>query len=69
MNVVQLVHSHHRNVHNFNMNISATMGAYCFLATKPKYISTSRHISPTVDSSYGNKHRGLQAVIQNHLLA
>lgn len=35
-NVAQLVHSRHRCVHNFLMNLLAAMGAYCFFATKPK---------------------------------
>ncbi len=34
-NVAQLVHSRHRSVHNFIMNLFAAMGAYCFFATKP----------------------------------
>ena len=34
-NVAQLVHSRHRSVHNFIMNLLAAMGAYCFFATKP----------------------------------
>ncbi len=28
--VAQLVHSRHRSVHNFRMNLLAVMGAYCF---------------------------------------
>ncbi len=35
-NVAQLVHSRHRSVHNFLMNLLAAMGAYCFFATKPE---------------------------------
>ena len=35
-NVVQLVHSRHRSVHNFIMNLLAAMGAHCFFATKPE---------------------------------
>ena len=35
-NVAQLVHSHHRSVHNFLMNMLAAIGAYCFFATKPE---------------------------------
>ena len=35
-NVAQLVHSRHRSVHNFIMNLLAAMGAYCFFATKPE---------------------------------
>ena len=35
-NVARLVHSRHRSVHNFLMNLLAAMGAYCFFATKPE---------------------------------
>lgn len=35
-NVAQLVHSCHRSVHNFIMNLLAAMGAYCFFSTKPE---------------------------------
>lgn len=35
-NVAQLVHSRHRNVHNFIMNLLAAMGAFCFFSIKPK---------------------------------
>ena len=35
-NVAQLVHSRHRSVHNFIMNLLAAMGAYCFFSTKPE---------------------------------
>lgn len=34
-NVAQLVHSRHRSVHNFLMNMLAAIGAYCFFGTKP----------------------------------
>ena len=29
-NVAQLVHTRHRSMHNFLMNLLAAMGAYCF---------------------------------------
>ena len=35
-NVARLVHSRHRSVHNFIMNLLAAMGAYCFYSTKPE---------------------------------
>lgn len=35
-NVAQPVHSRHRNVHDFIMNLLAAMGAYCFFSTKPE---------------------------------
>lgn len=35
-NVAQLVHTRHRSVHNFLMNLLGAMGAYCFFAVKPK---------------------------------
>lgn len=34
-NVAQLVHSRHRSVPNFLMNLLAALGAYCFFSTKP----------------------------------
>ena len=34
--VAQLVHSRHRSLHNFLMNMLAAIGAYCFFATKPE---------------------------------
>lgn len=34
-NVAQLVHTRHRSVHNFLMNLLAAMGAYCFFLSKP----------------------------------
>lgn len=34
-NVAQLVHTRHRSVHNFLMNMLSAMGAYCFFAVKP----------------------------------
>lgn len=35
-NVAQPVHSRHRSVHNFLMNLLAAVGAYCFFAAKPQ---------------------------------
>ena len=35
-NVAQLVHSRHRSMHNFLMNLLGAMGAYCFFAVKPE---------------------------------
>ena len=35
-NVAHLVHTRHRSVHNFLMNMLAAIGAYCFFATKPE---------------------------------
>lgn len=35
-NVAQLVHTRHRSVHNFLMNLLGAIGAYCFFAVKPK---------------------------------
>ena len=34
-NVAQLVHTRHRSVHNFLMNLLAALGAYCFFTEKP----------------------------------
>jgi len=33
--VAQLVHTRHRSVHNFLMNLLAAIGAYCFFNEKP----------------------------------
>ena len=33
-NVAQLVHTRHRSVHNFLMNLLAAMGTYCFFQSK-----------------------------------
>ena len=35
-NVARLVHTRHRNILNFLMNLLAAMGAYCFFAVKPE---------------------------------
>lgn len=35
-NVAQLVHSRHRSVHNFLMNMLGAIGAYCLFAIKPE---------------------------------
>ncbi len=34
-NVAQLVHTRHRSVHNYLMNMLAAISAYCFFSTKP----------------------------------
>lgn len=35
-NTAQIVHSRHRSVNNFVMNLISALGAYCFFANKPK---------------------------------
>ena len=35
-NTAQIVHSHHRSVSNFIMNLISALGAYCFFDNKPK---------------------------------
>ena len=35
-NTAQIVHSRHRSVSNFIMNLISALGAYCFLDNKPK---------------------------------
>ena len=35
-NTAQIVHSRHRSVSNFMMNLISALGAYCFLDNKPK---------------------------------
>ncbi|MDR2916033.1 MAG: transposase, partial [Tannerella sp.] len=37
-NTAQLVHSRHRSINNFLMNLVAALGAYCFFENKPKAI-------------------------------
>lgn len=45
-NVAQIVHTRHRSLHNFIMNILAAMGAYCFFSTKP-HVNFDYEISPS----------------------
>ena len=35
-NKANLVHSRHRSVHNFLMNLCAALAAYCFFENKPE---------------------------------
>ena len=35
-NKSNLIHSRHRSVHNFLMNLSAALAAYCFFENKPE---------------------------------
>jgi len=35
-NTAQLVHSRHRSINNFIMNLVATLAAYCFFDNKPQ---------------------------------
>ena len=37
-NTADLVHSRHRSIHNFLMNLISAMGAYCFFDNKPTAI-------------------------------
>ena len=37
-NTADLVHSRHRSIHNFIMNLTAVLGAYCFFDNKPTAI-------------------------------
>ena len=45
-NKANLVHSRHRSIHNFIMNLCSTLTAYCFFENKPKalpvYVEKSR---------------------------
>ena len=38
-NTAEIVHSRHRSVGNFIMNIISALGAYCFFDNKPKALS------------------------------
>ena len=35
-NSAQIVHSRHRSINNFIMNLISGLGAYCFFENKPK---------------------------------
>ena len=47
-NKANLVHSRHRSIHNFIMNLSSALTAYCFYENKPKvllvYMEKSRQL-------------------------
>ena len=47
-NKANLVHSRHRSVHNFLMNLCAALAAYCFFENKPEalpiHIEKSRQL-------------------------
>lgn len=45
-NVAQIVHSRHRSVNNFIMNIISALGAYCFFENKPRALE-GYHIEHT----------------------
>ena len=38
-NTAQIVHSRHRSVANFIINIISALGAYCFFDNKPKALT------------------------------
>lgn len=49
-NVAKIVHSRHRSVNNFIMNLISALGAYCFFDNKPKnmqgyYIKDTKQLS------------------------
>ena len=49
-NKAQLVHSRHRSITNFLVNLVAVLGAYCFFENKPDalqgyYIENSKQLS------------------------
>ena len=49
-NTAQIVHSRHRSVSNFIMNLISALGAYCFFDNKPKalqgyYIEDTKQLS------------------------
>ena len=53
-NVAQLVHTRHRSMHNFLMNLLVEMGAYCFFHPSQQSTSTTRCRTQTVSSPFGN---------------
>lgn len=46
-NTADLVHSRHRSIHNFLMNLISAMGAYCFFdnAIRGFYLEHSKQLS------------------------
>ena len=38
-NTAQIVHSRHRSIENFIMNLISALGAYCFFDNKPNALS------------------------------
>ena len=40
-NKANIVHSRHRSIHNFIMNICAALTAYCFFDNKPEALDVS----------------------------
>lgn len=53
-NVAQLVHTRHRSVHNFLMNLLAAMGRTASSSPNQQSTSTTRCQSQTVSSLFGN---------------
>ena len=43
-NKANLVHSRHRSIHNFIMNLCSALTAYCFYENKPKALERSRQL-------------------------
>jgi hypothetical protein len=52
-NTAQLVHSRHRSINNFLMNMVSALGAYCFFENKPKAIQ-GYQIERTKQIEHGN---------------
>ena len=54
-NKANLVHSRHRSVHNFLMNLCAALDAYCFFENMPKTLSVhfekSRQLEVSIQNS------------------
>ena len=53
-NVVLLVHTRHRSVHNFLINLLAAMGRTASSSPSQQSTSTTRCRTQTVDSPFGN---------------
>ena len=53
-NVAQLVHTRHRSVHNFLINLLAAMGRTASSSPSQQSTSTTRCRTQTVDSPFGN---------------
>ena len=68
-NTAQIVHSRHRSVSNFIMNLISALGAYCFFDNKPKALVASAYWEigkmlheRKVESGHGDDEKVLRAV-------
>ena len=75
-NVAQLVHTRHRSVHNFLINLLAAMGRTASSSPSQQSTSTTRCRTQTVDSPFGNSsnlifskaHQAATFMVARHLV-